>query len=86
MIEVVHLFEVLPGPFEQGRAFAASMLRWTAAGCPVVSEATFHTRSSQCSICPQWDARAARCLACGCYSLKHWLLTETCPLGHWPAA
>jgi len=74
-----------PGPLEQGLTFAASMLRWTAAGFPIVSGSTFQARSAQCSICPRWDARQARCLECGCYSLKHWLATERCPLGNWPA-
>lgn len=56
---------------------------WAAAGFPVVDDATLQTRSSHCAICPRWDARAGRCLECGCYGLKHWLATERCPLGHW---
>ena len=76
----------MPGPFQQGLTFAASMLHWIAAGFPVVDEPTHFARSAHCSICPSWDARQARCLACGCYSLKHWLSTEKCPLGNWPAA
>lgn len=61
-----------------------SIARWAAAGFPIASESALMARSCQCWLCPQWDARAQRCLACGCYSLKHWLETEKCPLGKWP--
>lgn len=63
-----------------------ALTTWAAAGFPVVDESTLFARSAHCALCPRWDARAGRCLECGCYSLKHWLATEQCPLGHWPAA
>lgn len=85
MIKLVHLFEAIPAPFEQGLTFAAAMLRWTAKGFPVVSESAHFNRSVACSLCPSWDAIGQRCLKCGCGDLKHWLATERCPLGNWPA-
>jgi hypothetical protein len=70
----------------QIKSFAVSIGQWAAAGFPVVSDSVILERSCHCWLCPQWDPFAKRCLACGCYSLKHWLATEKCPLGHWPAA
>lgn len=62
---------------------AEAAFRWTLAGFPVVDEKTHLDRSVQCSICPRWDARAGRCLECGCYALKLRLTTERCPLARW---
>ena len=75
-----------PGPFEQGFNFAVSMVHWLAEGAPVVDEPTLNARLSECAKCPSWDASERRCLACGCYTLKHHMATEKCPLGRWPAA
>jgi hypothetical protein len=57
--------------------------KWLAAGAPLVDESTHLARSVECSLCPLWDAHAGRCLQCGCYGIKLWLATETCPLHRW---
>lgn len=79
-----------PSAAELAANFFGALGRWVAAGLPVVSEATHRGRMAACRACPHWDelARAGlgKCRApgCGCTRLKHWLATETCPLGQWP--
>lgn len=67
-------------------AVAEAGAKWVTSGCPTVDPDTYLARSVECSLCPRWDARAGRCLECGCYALKLRLATESCPLGRWPAA
>ncbi len=69
--------------FKEAVSVIDAGLEWAAAGFPVVDDSTHLSRSVQCSICPRWDARAGRCLECGCYALKLRLATETCPLNRW---
>lgn len=71
---------------QQGISLVTALARWAKEGFPVVDDATLFDRSAHCALCPAWDALAGRCMECGCYSLKHWLATERCPLGNWPAS
>ena len=66
-----------------GVSLVKSATVWAAAGFQVVTEEVHLSRSAQCAICPQWDARRGKCLECGCYGAKHWMASETCPLGRW---
>lgn len=72
-----------PSPLSMAGGLVKSLVAWASAGFPTVDESTLQERSAQCAICPRWDARAGRCLECGCAGLKHWLATERCPLGRW---
>jgi hypothetical protein len=67
--------------------FETALLAWMRAGFPVVAKAQWEARMETCRACPQWkeDARLGlgRCEACGCSKMKHWLATESCPLGKW---
>lgn len=72
-----------PTPFEMAGSAMQSTAQWLAAGAPVVDELTYLSRSVECSLCWRWDARAQRCLECGCYAIKLRLATETCPLRRW---
>ena len=67
------------------RAYSAAIsgARWLFSGAPIVNEATHLSRSVQCSLCPRWDAHKKKCQECGCYGAKHWMATESCPLGRW---
>jgi hypothetical protein len=69
--------------FKEAVSVIDAGLEWAVFGFPVVDDSTHLERSVQCSICPHWDARAGRCLECGCYALKLRLATETCPLNRW---
>lgn len=75
-----------PSLLELARNFAGATARWAAAGMPVVSPDTYHTRLAACEACPEWQAAGmyARCGLCGCTKLKLWLATEKCPLAKWP--
>lgn len=69
---------------EMATNFAGAMVRWAAAGAPVVDEATYAARSAACDLCeywaPQGNAGLGKCLApgCGCTKFKRWLATENC--------
>lgn len=69
----------------RGLSLVEALGGWAAEGFPVVSDAVLFERSCHCALCPSWDAIKGRCLSCGCYSLKHHMATERCPLGKWPA-
>lgn len=77
--------------FEEMREnFRGAVLRWSAAGFPVVSESEYRLRTQACEGCEFWDGKArfglGKCKApgCGCTKLKRFLATEKCPLGKWP--
>jgi hypothetical protein len=72
-----------PGLLAQGLSVVVALGRWASEGFPVVTPGQLFDRSAHCALCPSWDALAGRCLSCGCYSLKHHLATERCPLGRW---
>lgn len=61
--------------------FTKAIVKWMAAGLPVVSKPQFDQRLNTCGTCPEWTGLT--CLKCGCTGLKHWLATERCPLGKW---
>lgn len=83
LLEKYRAYREPPNYLEQGFSITLALGRWAIAGFPVVDEATLFARSCECALCPAWDARAGRCLDCGCKSLKHWLATERCPRGKW---
>ena len=66
-----------------GIQVAKAVFDWAAAGFPAVTPEVHLSRSVQCAICPRWDARRGKCVECGCYGSKHWMATESCPLGRW---
>lgn len=72
-----------PGLLGQAGTLAKSSLHWALSGFQVVDEKTHLSRAVECSLCPRWDARAGRCLECGCYAVKLWLASERCPLARW---
>lgn len=80
--------QVLPGVFAQMKNLGQSLVRWAAAGMPVVDEATLRQRIDICEHCPhikRWQEFAvARCGLCGCatgkkINLKLQMATEKCP-------
>lgn len=79
-----------PSPLEMARNFAGAMERWAKAGFETVDRETHGQRMAICASCPHWDGKArfglGKCRApgCGCSRFKHWLASESCPLGKWP--
>lgn len=80
-----------PGIIGQALQATVAAGRWGLAGFPIVTTAEHLARAVECSLCDTpsgpsrwgWDAIHARCLHCGCTSLKLWLATERCPLRKW---
>jgi len=76
--------------FLRGKRFALSLLRWFAAGCPLVSSFIRLQRGLICSSCQFWIPQCRLGLGkcdhpeCGCSSLKRFFGTEVCPANKWP--
>jgi hypothetical protein len=66
-----------------GARIGKAVMDWAAAGFKVVSHDVHMKRSEECAICPQWDARRGKCMECNCYGAKHWMASESCPIGKW---
>lgn len=79
--------EDLPDGWEIAKGFAAAMRRWRAAGYKTVPRRRYRERLRICNGCPHWRGLSrlgfGTCRRCGCGRLKHWLATESCPLGRW---
>ena len=73
-----------PSIATQARGLAGSLASWFRAGCPITPSAERARRRAICTGCPEFDAEARRCRACGCLAdVKPWLGTATCPRGKW---
>jgi hypothetical protein len=73
-----------PSPAQQAANLAAAFWGWATSGFRMASEEEVTRRQSICRACPRWDAAAARCPLCGCYTqAKTRLKAEHCPEGRW---
>ncbi|MFA5262234.1 MAG: hypothetical protein WC378_00305 [Opitutaceae bacterium] len=71
--------------------YAAALLRWARAGCPVRSDGEVTAIVVTCQACEKYAGGS--CSVCGCkVSHSPWpmankarMATEVCPLGKWPA-
>ncbi|OJW19378.1 MAG: hypothetical protein BGO49_08595 [Planctomycetales bacterium 71-10] len=76
--------QAYPSIAAQARGLAGSLATWLRAGCPITPAAERARRRAVCTGCPEFDAEARRCRACGCLAdVKPWLGTATCPRGKW---
>ncbi len=79
---------------DKARHYAAAVVRWCAAGCPVRSVELQAACRLTCQGCPsdQFDPRKEVCKVCGCSVKKSRfairdkvaMATEVCHKGHWP--
>ena len=73
-----------PSILEMPFTFAEAMVRWRAAGYPVIDEPDYDVRSATCDACEYWNPNGnlwlGKCKApgCGCTKFKRWLATEVC--------
>ena len=78
-----------PTPADIVSNFVQATSKWALAGFPITEKKTYEYRSSFCSSCELWDAKArfglGKCNSkkCGCTSVKLWIATEKCPIGKW---
>jgi len=63
--------------------FATAMVRWAAAGLPVVTDTVHSERIKVCSSCPRRDRNWCSICHCLLY-LKAKVATEQCPEYRWP--
>ena len=71
-----------PPLYELLSNFTKAMASWIAAGFPVATEDQYKSRMAHClKPCEFWSG--SRCLRCGCWDLKQWIVTEHCPIGLW---
>ena len=81
---------------DKAKHYAAAVVHWCAAGCPVRSPQLQEACRVTCQGCPsdQFDPETETCKVCGCSVRKSLLAvrdkvamaTEDCPKGHWPKA
>lgn len=63
-----------------------SLAGWVRVGFRLANPALARRRRLTCESCPSrmYDPAKRACTVCGCKtSLKPWLASERCPLGHW---
>lgn len=78
-----------PAPLKWNEVFrhlTESVAQWTAAGFPVVDDATYEKRVDTCKNCTKGQFLYYQCKHCRCLVYtKAKLKTETCPFGLWSA-
>ena len=73
------------------KRFSLAMLRWLAAGCPLVSRLVLRYRARICAACQFWRPQARLGMGkcdhpeCCCTKFKRVFGTEVCPANKWPA-
>lgn len=78
-----------PTKAEMIKRASTAMAQWASSGFKKVEPEDLIDRREICEACSNWKGESAfgigRCGSCGCFGLKLYVATESCPIGKWTA-
>jgi len=76
-----------PSAARKAKTFSEAMIKFAMSGFETVDEETYNQRFETCDSCEHYGPNGlfglANCRLCGCYGLKLFLPSQTCPADKW---
>jgi len=69
--------------FKRAVRFLSANARWVVTGAGWTPPSVFRRRALVCQACKHWDWQRQLCKVCGCFMLKLWYPSESCPRRKW---